>query len=167
MSGGIIAAELKEVVAMLFDFTPLYRSSVGFDRFAKMLDEASNFEAPTYPPYNIERTGENAYRITMAVAGFGPADLNIEVKEGTLTISGKRQEKESKSEYLHRGIAARSFERRFRLVDEHVEVQGAELENGLLHVSLKRELPEAMKPRTIQVTQASDKKVIEGRKDAA
>jgi molecular chaperone IbpA len=166
MSGGMIATELKEVVAMLFDFTPLYRSSVGFDRFAKMLDEASNFEAPTYPPYNIERTGENAYRITMAVAGFGPADLDIEVKEGTLIISGKRQEKETKSEYLHQGIAARSFERRFRLAD-HVEVLGAEIENGLLHVALKRELPEAMKPRTIKVTPASDKKVIEGRKEAA
>jgi molecular chaperone IbpA len=166
MSGGIIATELKEVVAMLFDPTSLYSRSVGFDRFAKMLDEVSNFEAPTYPPYNIERTGENAYRITMAVAGFSSGDLNIEVKEGTLTISGKRQEKDQKSEYLHQGIAARSFERRFRLAD-HVEVNGAELENGLLHVALKRELPEAMKPRTIQVTQASDKKVIEGRKEAA
>jgi molecular chaperone IbpA len=165
MSGGIIATELKEVVAMLFD-PKFYQSTVGFDRLAKMLDEVSNFEAPTYPPYNIERTGENAYRITMAVAGFSPADLNIEVKEGTLTISGKRQEQEPKSEYLHQGIAARSFERRFRLAD-HVEVQGAEIENGLLHVALKRELPEAMKPRTIPVTQASDKKVIEGRKEAA
>ena len=150
---------------MLLDFTPLYRSSVGFDRFAKMMDEVCNFEAPTYPPYNIERTGENAYRITMAVAGFGAADLNIEVKEGTLTISGKRQEKETNSEFLHQGIAARSFERRFRLAD-HVEVQGAEIENGLLHVALKRELPEAMKPRTVAVTQA-DRKVIEGRKEAA
>ena len=150
---------------MLLDFTPLYRSSVGFDRFAKMMDEVSNFEAPTYPPYNIERTGENAYRITMAVAGFGAADLYIEVKEGTLTISGKRQEKETKFEFLHQGIAARSFERRFRLAD-HVEVQGAEIENGLLHVALKRELPEAMKPRTVAVTQA-DRKVIEGRKEAA
>jgi molecular chaperone IbpA len=150
---------------MLLDFTPLYRSSVGFDRFAKMMDEVSTFEAPTYPPYNIERTGENAYRITMAVAGFGASDLNIEVKEGTLTISGKRQEKDTKSEFLHQGIAARSFERRFRLAD-HVEVQGAEIENGLLHVALKRELPEAMKPRTVAVTQA-DRKVIEGRKEAA
>jgi len=166
MSGGIIATELKEVVAMLFDFTPLYRRSVGFDRIAKMLDEVSNVDAPTYPPYNIERTGENAYRITMAVAGFSPADLNIEVKEGTLTVSGKRQEKPQKSEVLHQGIAGRSFELRFRLAD-HVEVNGAEVENGLLHVALKREIPEAMKPRTIQVTQASDKKVIEGHKEAA
>jgi molecular chaperone IbpA len=165
MSGGIIATELKEVVAMLFD-PKFYQSTVGFDPLAKLLDEVSKFEVPTYPPYNIERTGENAYRITMAVAGFGPADLDIEVKEGTLTISGKRQEKETKSEYLHQGIAARSFERRFRLAD-HVEVLGAEIENGLLHVALKRELPEAMKPRTIKVTPASDKKVIEGRKEAA
>jgi molecular chaperone IbpA len=168
MSGGIIATELKEVVAMLFDFTPLYRSSVGFDRIAKMLDEVSNFEAPTYPPYNIEQTGENAYRITMAVAGFSADDLKIEVKEGVLTISGKRQEKEGKSEhvYLYQGIAGRNFERRFRLA-EYVTVRGAKMENGLLHVDLERELPEAMKPRTIPVTQASDKKVIEGRKEAA
>ena len=149
-----------------YDLTPFYRSTVGFDRFFSLLDQATADGSPGYPPYNIERTGENAYRITMAVAGFSPADLNIEVKEGTLTISGKRQEKEGKSEYLHQGIAARSFERRFRLAD-HVEVQGAEIENGLLHVALKRELPEAMKPRTIAVTQASDKKVIEGQKQAA
>ena len=151
---------------MLFDFTPLYRRSVGFDRLAKMLDEVSNVEAPTYPPYNIERTAEDEYRITMAVAGFSAGDLNIEVKEGTLTISGKRQEKQHKAEVLHQGIAGRNFELRFRLAD-HMKVTGAELENGLLHVALKRELPEAMKPRTIQVTQASDKKAIEGHKEAA
>ncbi len=154
----------------MFDLSPLYRSSVGFDRLAKMFDEANALEAPSYPPYNIERTGENEYRITMAVAGFTPADLAIEVKEGTLTISGKKPEKQNgKTEFLHQGIAARSFERRFRLAD-HVEVEGAELENGLLHVAMKRVIPEAMKPRTIAIKGASGKvepQVIEGSKAAA
>src|SRR6187401_367002 len=136
---------------MLFDFTPLYRSSVGFDRFAKMLDEASSFEAPTYPPYNIERTGENAYRISIAVAGFADADLMIEVKENTLTVRGEKQEKTGeKGEVLYQGIAARAFERRFQLAD-YVQVSGAQLANGLLHVDLVREIPEAKKPRQIPI----------------
>ena len=150
----------------MFDLTPLYRSTVGFDRLARMLDEASTFEAPTYPPYNIERLSEDEYRITMAVAGFGPADINIEVKGNSLSVSGKKSEKtEAKTEVLHQGIAARVFERRFQLAD-HVEVKGAGMENGLLHISLKREIPEAMKPRTIPVNAAAGQQVLEARKAA-
>ena len=149
-----------------FDLSPLYRSTVGFDRLFGMLDSLGNFEgaAPAYPPYNIERTGENAYRVTLAVAGFGEGDLNIEVKEGTLTVSGEKKditEGEGK-EVLYRGIAARTFERRFQLAD-HVEVKGAALENGLLHVDLVREVPEAMKPRTIAINGSKAKKQVEAK----
>ena len=150
----------------MFDLTPLYRSTVGFDRLARMLDEASSFEAPSYPPYNIERVGDDDYRITMAVAGFAPEDINVEVKGNALTVSGKKAEKpETKSEFLHQGIASRGFERRFQLAD-HVQVNGAGLENGLLHISLKREVPEALKPRTIPVNGVEAPKVIEARKAA-
>ena len=132
-----------------FDLAPLYRSTVGFDRLFSMLD---GFEAaPGYPPYNIERTGENAYRITMAVAGFGQDDLTIEAKENVLTVKGeKKTENEDDREVLYRGIASRAFERRFQLAD-YVEVKGADLVHGLLHVDLVREIPEAMKPRTIAI----------------
>jgi len=137
-----------------FDLSPLYRSTVGFDRMFNLLDTLGGVDnsGQTYPPYNIERTGENDYRVTMAVAGFGEDEINIEVKENTLTVKGeKRNESEQKEEqYLYRGIAARSFERRFQLAD-HVEVKGATLENGLLHVDLVREIPEAAKPRTIAI----------------
>ncbi len=144
----------------MFDFAPLYRSTVGFDRLANMLDQAAGVEANTgYPPYNIERTSEDEYRITMAVAGFGESDLNIEIKENTLTVSGKKETEEAdeKVQVLHRGIATRSFERRFQVAD-HVEVTGADLENGLLHITLKREIPEAMKPRTIKIGSTPAKK---------
>ena len=136
-----------------FDLTPLYRSTVGFDRIGSLLDKLNSFEgdAPAYPPYNIERVSENDYRISMAVAGFSEGDLDIEVKEHTLSISGEKHVEQENSTYLHRGIAGRSFERRFQLAD-HVVVKGASLENGLLHVDLARELPEAMKPRTIEIT---------------
>jgi molecular chaperone IbpA len=136
-----------------FDLTPLYRSTIGFDRIGSMLDTLSAFEgeAPSYPPYNIERVGENDYRISMAVAGFSEGDLDIEVKEHTLSIRGEKRVEQENSTFLHRGIAARSFERRFQLAD-YVVVKGASLENGLLHVDLVRELPEAMKPRTIEIT---------------
>jgi molecular chaperone IbpA len=138
-----------------FDLTPLYRSTIGFDRVGSLLDTLSSFEGetPSYPPYNIERVAENAYRIYMAVAGFGESDLDIEVKENTLSIRGeKRTEQEQENAtFLHRGIASRSFERRFQLAD-YVVVKSASLENGLLHVDLVRELPEAMKPRTIAIT---------------
>ena len=141
-----------------FDLTPLYRSTIGFDRLGSLLDTLSSFEgeAPSYPPYNIERVGENDYRISMAVAGFGENDLTIEVKENTLSLRGAKQNEQEDTTFLHRGIASRSFERRFQLAD-HVVVKGATLENGLLHVDLVRELPEAMKPRTISIETKSDK----------
>jgi molecular chaperone IbpA len=132
-----------------FDLAPLYRSTVGFDRLFSMLD---GFEtAPGYPPYNIERTGENDYRVTVAVAGFGEKELSIEAKENTLTIKGAKETKEEQNgEVLYQGIAARAFERVFQLAD-HVQVKNASLENGLLHVDLVREIPEAKKPRQIPI----------------
>jgi molecular chaperone IbpA len=150
-----------------FDLAPLYRSTVGFDRLFSLLDQATGVEsAPSYPPYNIERTGENAYRITVAVAGFSEPELSIEVKENTLTIRGEKQAKQSEKdgEVLYQGIAARAFERRFQLAD-HVTVKGAALENGLLHVDLVREIPEAMKPRNIPIGNGSAK-VIDAKKAA-
>jgi len=137
-----------------FDLTPLYRSTVGFDRLAGMLDQIMTGDAPsqTYPPYNIEKTGEDTYRISVAVAGFGEDDLNIEVKDAQLTVTAKKRDVEgaTKPNYLHRGIAERGFERRFQLAD-HVRVSGAELVHGLLHVDLTREVPERLKPRTIAI----------------
>ena len=150
----------------MFDLTPLYRTGVGFDRLAKMLDEVNTVDAPTYPPYNIERTGDDTYRITMAVAGFTPDELAIEVKSHALTVTGEKADRSEQVNFLHRGIAARNFERRFQLAD-HVEVTGAEIENGLLHIDLKRELPEAMKPRTIKIKGATKSaKLIEDKKAA-
>jgi molecular chaperone IbpA len=154
-----------------FDLTPLYRSTVGFDRLFSLLDTfgGPDGSAPTYPPYNIERTGENAYRISVAVAGFTEKEINIEVKENTLAIRGEKEttKTEEKGEVLYQGIAARAFERRFQLAD-HVEVAGASLENGLLHVDLVREIPEAMKPRQIPIGTGSGKsKVIEAKAQKA
>jgi molecular chaperone IbpA len=147
----------------MFDYTPFYRSSIGFDRLFRLLDEAQNLEPQSYPPYNIERVSENEYRITMAVAGFGEKDIAIESKGNTLTVTGKKNGKdETAGEVLHQGIANRSFERRFQLAD-YVEVTGAELANGLLHVSLKREVPEALKPRQIAITSGSKPKQIEAK----
>ena len=144
-----------------FDLAPLYRSTVGFDRLFSMLD---GFEAaPGYPPYNIERTGENDYRITVAVAGFAENELSIEAKENTLTIKGEKQVKEEKAgEVLYQGIAARAFERVFQLAD-YVQVKGATLENGLLHVDLVREIPEAKKPRQIAINGQSKPQVVESK----
>jgi molecular chaperone IbpA len=135
-----------------FDLAPLYRTTVGFDRLFSMLDQLVGVDAtPSYPPYNIERTGENAYRISVAVAGFTDDDLFIEVKESVLTIRGeKKASEERKGDVLYQGIAARSFERRFQLADG-VQVIGAALENGLLHVDFVREIPEAKKPRRIEI----------------
>ena len=133
-----------------FDFAPLYRSTVGFDRLAKLMDSVGGFDAEGYPPYNIERLGENEYRITMAVAGFDKDEFNIEVKEQSLVVSGQKQPDDKERTFLHRGIAARSFERRFQLAD-FVEVKGADLQNGLLHIDLVRNIPERMKPRTIAI----------------
>ena len=151
-----------------FDLAPLYRSTVGFDRLFSLLDQVAGVDgAPGYPPYNIERTGENAYRVTLAVAGFSEADLSIEAKEDTLTIRGEKQTKDTENagEVLYQGIAARAFERRFQLAD-HVQVKGASLENGLLHVDLVREIPEAMKPRQIPIGTGSAK-IIDAKSRAA
>ena len=143
-----------------FDFTPLFRSSVGFDRLTRMLDSATRQDdgSYSYPPYNIETTGENAYRITMAVAGFGEDDLAITAKENSLVIAGKGKSDEGR-EFLYRGIAGRSFERRFELAD-HVKVVGASLVNGLLHVDLAREIPEAMKPRKIAISAGKTPEIV-------
>lgn len=145
---------------MRFDLTPFYRSTVGFDRLFSLLDQVGGDSAPGYPPYNIERTGENAYRVSVAVAGFAEPELSIELKENTLTIKGEKQNKETAKigEVLYQGIAARTFERVFQLAD-FVQVKGAALENGLLHVDLVREIPEAKKPRQIPI----NGKVIEGK----
>ena len=135
-----------------FDFSPFYRSTVGFDRLFSRLDTLSAQEAKSYPPYNIERTGEDAYRISIAVAGFSNGDIAVETKENSLVVKGAKpaEPAENKREFLHRGIAERAFELRFQLAD-YVEVQGATLENGLLHLELKRELPESKKPRIIAI----------------
>lgn len=148
-----------------FDFSPLHRSTVGFDRLFSLLDQPAGFDGGSpYPPYNIERTAENAYRVTIAVAGFSEADLSIESKENTLRIKGEKQAKTDgqKTEMIYQGIAARAFERVFRLAD-FVEVKSAVLENGLLHVELVREVPEAMKPRTIRINTVQNSKVVETR----
>jgi len=153
-----------------FDFAPLYRSTVGFDRMFSMLDQLGGVEGSvsSYPPYNIERTSENAYRISVAVAGFTEADLSIEIKENRLTIRGEKQSNDEgkTGDVLYQGIAARTFERSFQLAD-HVEVKGANLENGLLHVNLVREIPEAMKPRSIPIASSSQLLEIKPTKVAA
>ena len=134
-----------------FDFSPLYRSAVGFDRLTNVLDAAQkNGAADGYPPYNIEKTSEDSYQITLAVAGFGAADLDVEVRDGQLVIVGKGDSEKQDTQFLHRGIALRAFERRFQLAD-HVEVKAADLVDGLLKVDLVREIPEAMKPRKIDI----------------
>jgi molecular chaperone IbpA len=146
------------------DFSPLFRSSVGFDRMFDMLDQVAD-TSQGYPPYNIERTSDNQYRISVAVAGFGEKDLHVEVRDGLLSVTGKREDASEKQSYLHHGIAGRAFERRFQLA-EHVEVRGAKLENGLLHVDLERIVPEEKKPRRI-VINAPELKAIEGSAKAA
>ena len=143
---------MKEREMQTIDFSPFYRSTVGFDRLFNRLDTLGTQETKTYPPYNIERTGDDTYRISIAVAGFSNGDIAVETKENSLVIKGaKPSESADKTrEFLHRGIAERAFELRFQLAD-YVEVQGANLENGLLHLELKRELPESKKPRSIQI----------------
>jgi molecular chaperone IbpA len=147
-----------------FDLAPLYRSTVGFDRLFSLFDQLGDGGSPGYPPYNIERTGENEYRVTVAVAGFAEPELSIEVKENALTIRGDKQTKtEQKGETLYQGIAARAFERVFQLAD-YVQVKGASLENGLLHVDLVREIPEAKKPRQIAIGSGNNNaKVVEAK----
>ncbi len=137
-----------------YDFAPLYRSTVGFDRLANMLDRALSTDvgANTYPPYNIEKSGDDTYRISVAVAGFSEAELSVEMRDGQLVISAKKTETKDQSDvhYLHQGIAARAFEKRFQLAD-HVRPVGAETKDGLLHIDLLREVPEALKPRRIEI----------------
>lgn len=148
---------------MNFDLTPLFRTSIGFDRMAQLLDQANRIDqTPSYPPYNIESLDENNYRITLALAGFSNRDLNITSEQNTLTVSGKIEtERDDKSKnYIHRGIATRSFERRFQLAD-HVRVKGANMDNGLLNIELEREIPEAMKPRTIEIANGRSRHTIE------
>lgn len=148
------------------DFSPLYRSVVGFDRLAQQLETATADSASGYPPYNIERTDENAYRIELAVAGFKPEELTIEVKENLLTVQGRKAANDEQRRFLHRGLAERDFERRFQLAD-YVVVTDARLADGLLSINLKRELPEALKPRRIDIaTTPSSATLIEGEKAA-
>ena len=147
------------------DFSPLYRSVVGFDRLAALLDSAAADGSAGYPPYNIERTDENAYRVEIAVAGFRPEELNIEVKENLLTVTGRKAANDEPRRFLHRGLAERNFERKFQLAD-YVLVTEAALADGLLSISLKRELPEALKPRRIDIAVGQPASLIEGEKAA-
>src|SRR3954447_3070013 len=149
-----------------FDFAPLFRTAIGFDRMARLMDTATSAaEASSYPPYNIERTGEDTYRLTMAVAGFWPEELDLVVKENTLVVAGRVSREGQKGELLYRGIAGRAFERRFVLAD-HIVVDGADLQNGLLHVGLKRVVPEALKPRRIAIGGGSPKSVANDSQEA-
>lgn len=142
------------------DLTPLYRASIGFDRIADLMDRAlsSDISATTYPPYNIEKTGEDAYRISIAVAGFSADDLSVEMKEGAVIVSARKAEEDEGKTYLHRGIATRAFERKFALAD-HVRVTGASHVNGMLHIELVREIPEALKPRRIEIAKTTPQTV--------
>ena len=144
-----------------FDFSPLFRSSVGFDSIPRLLDTAMRSAdlSDTYPPYNIEKTEENSYRISIAVAGFGEKDLDITAKENMLIVKSRGQETQNDAKYLYRGIAGRAFERKFQLAD-HIQVVGAELVNGLLHINLVREVPEELKPRNIKIRSSSDAKLV-------
>lgn len=146
------------------DFAPLYRATVGFDRIADLMDRVltADVAQPTYPPYNIEKTAEDAYRISIAVAGFSPDELSVEVRDGSLFVSARKTAEDGERNYLHRGIATRAFERRFALAD-HVRVAGAVHEHGMLHVDLVRETPEALKPRRIEITRTAATPVLEGK----
>ncbi|SMP02776.1 Hsp20 family protein [Shimia sagamensis] len=150
-----------------FDLAPLYRSTVGFDQLANMMDRvlSNDVAQPSYPPYNIEKTADDAYRISLAVAGFSADDLNIEVKQNALVVTAKKGDEASDKTYLHRGIATRAFERRFHLAD-HVRVTGASHEDGMLHINLEREIPEALKPRRIEISSGSSKAVEQDVVDA-
>jgi molecular chaperone IbpA len=143
------------------DFAPLYRATVGFDRIADLMDRVLTNEVaqPTYPPYNIEKTADDAYRISIAVAGFTPDELAVEVKDGTLLVTARKAPEEESRSYLHRGIATRAFERRFALAD-HVRVTGATHEHGMLHIDLLRETPEALKPRRIEIASTAPRAAV-------
>jgi molecular chaperone IbpA len=152
------------------DFSPLFRSAIGFDRMARLVETArAAADGPAYPPYNIEKTGEDSYVLTMAVAGFGPNDIELTAHENTLTVAGKAPQPQESNRVLYRGIAGRAFERRFILAD-HIVVDGAQLENGLLHVALRREVPEALKPRRIAIAAGAPRPALtvgEGTQQAA
>lgn len=150
-----------------FDLAPLYRSTVGFDQLANMMDRvlSNDVAQPSYPPYNIEKTADDAYRISLAVAGFSADDLSIEVKQNALVVTAKKGDETSDKTYLHRGIATRAFERRFHLAD-HVRVTGASHEDGMLHIELEREIPEALKPRRIEISSGASKAVEQDVVDA-
>lgn len=139
-----------------FDFAPLHRATIGFDQIADLMDRVltNDVSQPSYPPYNIEKTAEDAYRISLAVAGFAESDLSVEVKEHNLIVAGRKSDEGSETTYLHRGIATRAFERRFHLAD-HIRVTGAAHTDGMLHIDLVREVPEALKPRRIAITSDS------------
>jgi len=148
-----------------YDFTPLYRATVGFDRMASMLDRAMATDtATTYPPYNIEKVGDNAYRISIAVAGFTADELNIEVKEHQLTLTARKADTDDGKVYLHRGIAQRAFEKTFQLAD-HVQVTGATHADGMLHIELERQVPEALKPRRIEIASGAQSPALEGKRE--
>jgi molecular chaperone IbpA len=147
---------------MRVDFSPLYRSAIGFDRLAQLFDDAQRAADTAYPPYNIELVSEDKYQITMAVAGFQRSELDIEVERDTLKITGRKQKDETKRTFLHRGIASRDFEHRFQLAD-HVKVVGAKMDNGLLHIELVREIPEAMKPRKVSIVAGQAPQLVDQR----
>lgn len=147
---------------MRVDFSPLYRSAIGFDRLAQLFDDAQRAADTAYPPYNIELVSEDKYQITMAVAGFQRSELDIEVEHDTLKITGRKQKDEAKRTFLHRGIASRDFEHRFQLAD-HVKVVGAKMDNGLLHIELVREIPEAMKPRKVAIDASQAPQLVDQR----
>lgn len=145
-----------------YDFTPLYRATVGFDRMANLLDRAMTADtATTYPPYNIEKTGENTYRISIAVAGFTADELSIEARETSLIVTARKAEEDKAKTFLHRGIATRAFEKSFQLAD-HVQVTGARHADGMLHIELERQVPEALKPRQIEIAKGGDTPALEG-----
>jgi molecular chaperone IbpA len=145
-----------------FDFSPLFRSTIGFDRMMRLADAATRVDASntSYPPYNIETTGENAYRLTMAVAGFSPDEVDVVVKENDLTVTGNAKQDDDQKKFLHRGIARRAFERHFQLAD-HIKIVGASLTNGMLHVDLVRDVPEAAKPRKVSINAGAAPQTIE------
>jgi molecular chaperone IbpA len=149
-----------------FDLSPLFRTAIGFDRLADALESANRVDAGGYPPYNIELTGEDQYRITMAVAGFAADEIDIETQNNLLKVVGKKNADVEDRNYLHRGIAKRNFERTYQLAD-YVRVDGADLQDGLLHIDLVREVPEAMKPRRIEIRGGGDDKLIDGKVEAA
>lgn len=151
---------------MTYDFSPLFRTAIGFDRLARLVDTLPDNAAASYPPYNIEKVAEDSYRLSLAVAGFAADDIELTVKDNTLVVAGRVAAESGKGEFLHRGIAARAFTRRFVLAD-HMVVEGAEIANGMLHVTIRRVVPEALKPRRIEIrTAASQPKVIEGNQEA-